>query len=91
MTSHPLSETAGPAISPSGRMATPPNRPEAAAPAQPTAAGGGSGSGSGIGRRAGLVVAALAAVLIAGTLGLWALWGPAVFYEVILAGIAACF
>jgi hypothetical protein len=87
MTSHPLSETAGPAISPSGRMATPPNRPEAAAPAQPTAAGGGSG----IGRRAGLVLAALAAVLIAGTLALWAVWGPAVFYEVVLAGIAACF
>lgn len=35
----------------------------------------------------GLVVA----VMIAATLALWAWLGPAVFYEVIVAGIAACF
>jgi membrane-associated phospholipid phosphatase len=35
---------------------------------------------------------ALAAVLvIAGTVALWAHYGTAVFYETILAGIAACF
>lgn len=36
-----------------------------------------------------LAVAAAAAVL-AGTLVLWAHYGTAVFYETILAGIAAC-
>jgi hypothetical protein len=42
-------------------------------------------------RRAVAAVVAVSAVLIAATLALWAVWGPAVFYEVILAGIAACF
>lgn len=37
------------------------------------------------------MVAAVSTVLVAATLVLWAVWGPAVFYEVILAGIAACF
>jgi hypothetical protein len=30
-------------------------------------------------------------LLLAGTLALWAHYGTAVFYETILAGIAACF
>ncbi|NVO14537.1 MAG: hypothetical protein HXX10_10915 [Rhodoplanes sp.] len=42
-------------------------------------------------RRGIAVVVAVSTVLIAATLALWAVWGPAVFYEVILAGIAACF
>jgi hypothetical protein len=42
-------------------------------------------------RRGIVVVVAVATVLIAATLGLWAVWGPAVFYEVVLAGISACF
>lgn len=37
------------------------------------------------------VVIAVPALLIGATLVLWAVWGPAVFYEVILAGIAGCF
>jgi hypothetical protein len=37
------------------------------------------------------IVAAVAVLLIAGTLGLWAHYGTAVFYEMILAGIAMCF
>jgi hypothetical protein len=37
------------------------------------------------------IVAAVAGLLIAGTLGLWAHYGTAVFYEMILAGIAMCF
>jgi hypothetical protein len=39
------------------------------------------------------LVAAMAVVvlLLAGTLALWAHYGTAVFYETILAGIAACF
>ncbi len=38
------------------------------------------------------LVAALAAVaiLLAGTLALWAHYGTAVFYEMIVAGIASC-
>jgi hypothetical protein len=35
--------------------------------------------------------AAAAGVLVAATLALWAHYGSAVFYEVILSGIAACF
>jgi hypothetical protein len=41
--------------------------------------------------RALLAVAGIGGILIAGTLGLWAHYGSAVFYEMILAGIAACF
>jgi hypothetical protein len=37
------------------------------------------------------LVAAVAGVLIAGTLALWAHYGTAVFFEMIAAGIAACF
>lgn len=36
------------------------------------------------------VVAAAVGVLLAGTLALWAHYGTAVFYEMIVAGIAAC-
>ena len=38
-----------------------------------------------------LLVGAVAAVLIAATLWLWAHYGTAVFFEIIAAGIAACF
>jgi hypothetical protein len=37
------------------------------------------------------IVAAAIAVLLAGTVALWAHYGTAVFYEIILAGIAICF
>jgi hypothetical protein len=37
------------------------------------------------------VAAAVVLLLLAGTLALWAHYGTAVFYETILAGIAACF
>jgi hypothetical protein len=37
-----------------------------------------------------VAVAALVAVLIAGTILLWAHYGTAVFYEMIAAGIASC-
>jgi hypothetical protein len=36
------------------------------------------------------VVTAAVALLLAGTVALWAHYGTAVFYETILAGIAAC-
>ena len=43
-------------------------------------------------RRARLLVgAAVSGVLIAATLVLWAHYGTAVFFEIIAAGIAACF
>ena len=35
--------------------------------------------------------AGVAGILLAGALVLWAHYGSAVFYEMILAGIAACF
>jgi hypothetical protein len=38
-----------------------------------------------------LFVAGLGAVLLAATVGLWAHYGAAVFYETIVAGLAACF
>ena len=38
-----------------------------------------------------LALAGVFGVLIAGTLALWAHYGTAVFYEIIAAGIAACF
>jgi hypothetical protein len=37
-----------------------------------------------------MVVAALAGLLLAGTVALWVHYGTAVFYEMILAGIALC-
>jgi hypothetical protein len=37
------------------------------------------------------LVTAAVVLLIAGTVALWAHYGTAVFYETILAGIAACF
>jgi hypothetical protein len=37
-----------------------------------------------------LIVAAVAGVVLAATAALWAYYGTAVFYEMILAGIAAC-
>lgn len=41
--------------------------------------------------RALLIVSATVGLLLAGTVGLWAHYGTAVFYEMILAGIALCF
>jgi len=38
-----------------------------------------------------LLVGAVAALLIGATLVLWAHYGTAVFFEIIAAGIAACF
>jgi hypothetical protein len=37
-----------------------------------------------------LIVAAVVGILVAGTVALWAHYGTAVFYEMIVAGIAAC-
>jgi hypothetical protein len=37
-----------------------------------------------------LVIAAAFGALLAGTVALWAHYGTAVFYEMIVAGIAAC-
>jgi hypothetical protein len=45
----------------------------------------------GVAARPFALVAAVAGVLIAGTLALWAHYGTAVFFEMIAAGIAACF
>ncbi len=36
------------------------------------------------------VLAAVGGLLLAGTLALWAHYGTAVFYEMILAGVALC-
>jgi hypothetical protein len=38
-----------------------------------------------------LAVAAVVGVLLAATLTLWAHYGTALFYEMLLAGFAACF
>jgi hypothetical protein len=38
-----------------------------------------------------LIVAGLGASLVAATIALWVHFGTAVFYETILAGLAACF
>ena len=38
-----------------------------------------------------LVVAGAFGVLLAGTVALWAHYGTAVFYEMIVAGLVACF
>ncbi len=43
------------------------------------------------GRYPALIGAAVAALLVAGTMGLWAYYGTAVFFEVIRAGFVACF
>jgi hypothetical protein len=37
-----------------------------------------------------VLVAAAAGVVVAGTLALWAHYGTAVFFEMVVAGIAAC-
>jgi hypothetical protein len=37
-----------------------------------------------------LLIAAAVGILVAGTVALWAHYGTAVFYEMIVAGIAAC-
>lgn len=44
-----------------------------------------------IGRFPILFAAGLAGLLLAGTVGLWAHYGTAVFFEVVRAGIVACF
>ena len=41
--------------------------------------------------RAAILVAGVVGVLVAATLALWFHFGTAVFYEMIVAGIAACF
>jgi hypothetical protein len=38
-----------------------------------------------------LIIAAAVGALLAGTVALWAHYGTAVFYEMIVAGIATCF
>jgi len=42
-------------------------------------------------RPAVVAVVAFVAILLAATVALWAVYGGRVFYEMILAGIAACF
>jgi hypothetical protein len=37
-----------------------------------------------------VIIAAVVGVLFAGTAALWAHYGTAVFYEMVIAGIAAC-
>jgi hypothetical protein len=41
--------------------------------------------------RATLIASAAAGLIVAATIALWVHYGTAVFYEMILAGIAACF
>ena len=38
-----------------------------------------------------ILVAAAVGILLAGTVALWVHYGTAVFYEMIVAGLAACF
>ena len=38
-----------------------------------------------------ILVGALLGLLVAGTLALWVHYGTTVFYEMVLAGLAACF
>ena len=38
-----------------------------------------------------LLIAAVIGIMLAGTVALWAHYGTAVFYEMIVAGLAACF
>jgi hypothetical protein len=42
-------------------------------------------------QRALTALAAVGALVLAGTLGLWAHYGTAVFFELIATGLAACF
>ena len=44
-----------------------------------------------IARALGVGAAALAAILVLGALGLWLHYGTAVFFEMIVSGISACF
>jgi hypothetical protein len=37
-----------------------------------------------------ILIAAVVGIMLAGTVALWAHYGTAVFYEMIVAGIAAC-
>ncbi|MEA2992014.1 MAG: hypothetical protein QOD40_934 [Alphaproteobacteria bacterium] len=37
------------------------------------------------------LIAAVIGLVLAATVGLWGYYGTAVFYEMILAGVAACF
>ena len=46
---------------------------------------------TGVATRPFLLVGAVFGVLIAATLVLWAHYGTAVFFEIVAAGIAACF
>jgi hypothetical protein len=57
----------------------------------PTTSDGGSGVGRVASRPVLFVVALALGALAAGTGALWAHYGTAVFYEMILAGINACF
>jgi hypothetical protein len=41
--------------------------------------------------RAALIASAMAGLIVAATIALWAHYGTAVFYEMILTGIASCF
>ena len=41
--------------------------------------------------RASLIAGVAAGLVVAGTIALWAHYGTTVFYEMVLAGIAACF
>ena len=45
---------------------------------------------SGVSRPVVAATATILAVLLLGTLGLWAAYGTAVFYEIIAAGMALC-
>jgi hypothetical protein len=47
-------------------------------------------TGTGVSRPL-LLVAAVVGIMLAGTVALWAHYGTAVFYEMIVAGLAACF
>jgi hypothetical protein len=57
----------------------------------PTTSDGGSSAGRLASRPVLFVVALALGALAAGTAALWAHYGTAVFYEMILAGINACF
>ena len=58
---------------------------------EPMASHNASGEPRFASRPAIIAMAAAAGLLLAVTLALWAHYGTAVFYEMILAGIAACF
>jgi hypothetical protein len=48
-------------------------------------------AGLGVSRPLLLLVAAVIGIMLAGTVALWAHYGTAVFYEMIVAGLVACF